>query len=72
MTNNPTNLGASMFFTLETTNMFVALDPNVNLSLKKREERYVIIAISQKPTVQFHTPHVSARIKLLQVEKYEM
>jgi hypothetical protein len=35
MTNNPTSLGASMVFTLETTNMFVALDLNVNLSLKK-------------------------------------
>jgi len=72
MTNNPTKLGASMVFTLETTNMYVALDLNVNLSLKKREERFVITAISQKPTVQFHTINVSARIKLLQVEKYKM
>jgi hypothetical protein len=30
MTNNPTNLGASIFLTLETTNMFFAFDLIVN------------------------------------------
>ena len=55
MTNNPTNQGASISFIFETTHMFVAFDLLVNYSLKKRKERFVIIAVPQKSTVQFHT-----------------